>query len=77
MSLVNGNETYKIIVIGDLNGDGKINVFDVSMLYNYVRGKTSLDKYTLKAAAIRKQNQIKVADVSKLYSFVRDRISGI
>ena len=77
MSLVNGNETYKIIVIGDLNGDGKINVFDVSMLYNYVRGKTSLDKYTLKAAAIRKQDQIKVADVSKLYSFVRDRISGI
>ena len=77
MSLVNGNETYKIIVIGDLNGDGKINVFDVSMLYNYVRGKTNLDKYTLKAAAIRKQDQIKVADVSKLYSFVRDRISGI
>ena len=77
MSLDNGTETYKIIVIGDLNGDGKINVFDVSMLYNYVRGKTNLDKYTLKAAAIRKQEQIKVADVSKLYSFVRDRISGI
>ncbi len=77
MLLVNGGETYTISIIGDLNKDGKINVFDVSMLYNYVRGKTSLDKSSLNAARIRKQNDIKVADVSKLYSFVRDRISDI
>ena len=77
MSLVNGYETYKIVIIGDLNKDGKINVFDVSMLYSYVRGKTDLDEYSMLAARIRKQNDIKVADVSKLFSFVRDRISGI
>ncbi len=47
------------------------------MLYNYVRGKTNLDKSSLNAARIRKQTDIKVADVSKLYSFVRDRISDI
>lgn len=77
MSLVNDYESYKIVVIGDLNKDGKINVFDVSMLYSYVRGKINLDEYSLASANIRKQNDIKVADVSKLYSFVRDRISGI
>ena len=77
MLLVNGGETYTISIIGDLNKDGKINVFDVSMLYNYVRGKTNLDKSSLNAARIRKQTDIKVADVSKLYSFVRDRISDI
>lgn len=77
MLLVNGEETYTISILGDLNKDGKINVFDVSMLYNYVRGKTTLDKASLNAARIRKQNDIKVADVSKLYSFVRDRISDI
>lgn len=77
MYLQNGEETYAIVIIGDLNKDGKINVFDVSMLYNYVRGKTELDKYSLASAHIRKQNEIKVADVSKLYSFVRNRISGI
>lgn len=77
MILVNGEETYTISILGDLNKDGKINVFDVSMLYNYVRGKTTLDKASLNAARIRKQNDIKVADVSKLYSFVRDRISDI
>ena len=77
MIIVNGEETYTISIIGDLNKDGKINVFDVSMLYNYVRGKTNLDKYSLNAARIRKQDEIKVADVSKLYSFVRDRISDI
>ena len=77
MYLQNGEETYAIVIIGDLNKDGKINVFDVSMLYNYVRGKTELDKYSLASAHIRKQNEIKVADVSKLYSLVRNRISGI
>ncbi len=77
MLLINGEETYTISILGDLNKDGKINVFDVSMLYNYVRGKTTLDKASLNAARIRKQNDIKVADVSKLYSFVRDRISDI
>lgn len=77
MSIINDIDTYKIVVIGDLNKDGKINVMDVSMLYSYVRGKISLDEYSMAAANIRKQNDIKVADVSKLYSFVRDRISGI
>ena len=69
---------YKIIVIGDINGDGSISVFDVSMLRQYIRRKINInDKYKLKAADIRKANDISVFDVSKLRQFIRGKIKTL
>ena len=53
-------------------------VYDVSMLYQYIRGKRAIkDTASLKAASIRKQSKINVYDVTKLYQFVRGKIKKL
>lgn len=69
MSIKNGNETYKIIVIGDINGDGSITGTDVGALYQYTIGKRRLDANQLKAGRIRKVQNITGTDVAALYQF--------
>lgn len=65
--------TYKIIVIGDVTGDGRINAMDVSWLYANVRKKRTFNSYQTKAGCIRKQSSINAIDVSWLYAFVRGK----
>ena len=78
MGLKVSGVTYKIIVIGDVTGDGKINTGDVSMLFQHIRKtKTITDKYKLKAGAVRKQSSTNTGDVSKLFQFVRNKISSL
>lgn len=70
MSLKVSGVSYKIIVIGDLTGDGKIQINDVAMLLQHVLGKKKItDTYKRKAAYIRKQTSITSGDVAKLYQF--------
>ncbi|MDE5630452.1 MAG: hypothetical protein K2I70_02520 [Bacilli bacterium] len=70
--------TYKIIVIGDVTGDGKVNTGDVSMLFQHIRKKKTItDKYKLKAGSVRKQSSTNTGDVSKLFQFVRGKINRL
>ncbi len=78
MGLKVSGVTYKIIVIGDVTGDGKIQINDVSMLFQHIIGKKKItDKYKLKAASIRRQSSITAADVAKLYQFTIGKISAL
>ncbi len=65
--------TYKIIVVGDVTGDGRINAMDVSWLYANVRKKRTFNSYQTKAGCVRKQSSINAIDVSWLYAFVRGK----
>lgn len=77
-TIINGSERYRIVIIGDLNQDGNINVYDVAMLFQHVRNKKRItDAYSFKAADIRKVNDIRVYDVSKLFQFVRGKIGSL
>lgn len=78
MSMSVSGVSYKIIVIGDINGDGKITNADTTQLYRHVRGTPKItNKYQLKAAAINKRSTISNADTTKLFRFVRRTISSI
>ncbi len=78
MGLKVSGVTYKIIVIGDVNGDGKITNADITQLHRHVRkAKLITNKYQLKAAAINKRNTISNADTTKLFRFVRNAIASI
>lgn len=75
--LVTGNETYTIIVIGDLNGTGTIDLGDVTTLRRIYRGNKIPDEIEFKAARIKKQQTVDVGDVTTLYRFYRGRINEI
>lgn len=70
-------QDVKLCVLGDVTGDGKINVADTSRAYAHVRGSAVLDAYALDCANMNGDTRVNVADVSKLYSLVRNPVAPI
>lgn len=67
------NKDYSIIVSGDVTGDGNINFGDISKLYNYYKGKTTLESSYLEAGKVTNNSKITFGDISKLYNYYKKR----
>ena len=65
------DDYYNIVVLGDITGDGKISLGDVSALYNHYKGNKTLQGLKLEAGKLTGNNQVLLGDVSKLYNFYR------
>ena len=63
---------------GDITGDDKITIADVSLLYRHVR-KTKVieDSKTLEVSDLTGDDKITIADVAKLYRYVRGKITEL
>lgn len=60
-------EEYVIIVLGDINGDGKISPIDLAKLNRHVLGiETITNEYMLKAADINIDGKVSPIDLAKL-----------
>lgn len=58
--------------MGDMNNDGCLTALDVSFLYSYVRGNTTIiDSEAIKVADLSGNGEITVEDVAILYTKVR------
>ncbi len=55
------------ILVGDVNGDGKVNVSDVSALINMIMGLTAMDQ---SAADVNGDGKVNVSDVSALINII-------
>lgn len=69
--LKTSNTTFNIIVLGDVTGDGNINLSDVSKLYNTYKKKASLDGDYLKAGLLTNSSNVILSDVAKLYNYYK------
>ena len=58
-------------LLGDLTGDGKINVADVARLYTHIRGMILLNGYILECADYHADGKVNLADTAKIYAEVR------
>jgi hypothetical protein len=54
-------------VSGDVNGDGRVNVSDVSALINMILGLTTMDNYR---ADVNGDGRVNVSDVSALINII-------
>lgn len=63
--------------IGDINGDEKINITDVSMLYRYIKGVIPLTDIQKSTGDVTQDGKIKMDDVSKLYRYVKKIITSL
>ena len=62
----------KICLPGDVNGDNRINIGDVSKLYGHIRGNGKFeDPYVLLCADYNGDGIVNIGDVGKLYNLVR------
>ena len=69
---VNSN-SYEIVVMGDVTGDGLIEIGDISRLYNHFRGTKTFDGIDLEAGKLTDNNEITIGDISKLYNYYRGK----
>lgn len=59
-------------LMGDVSGDGKINIGDVSKLYSHIKGTAIItDSISINAADTNGDGKINMGDVSKLYSQIK------
>ena len=61
--------------IGDVNGDGEIDIGDVNAVYLHVRGKRHLTGNGLLAADVNNDSVVDIGDVNRIYLFVRGKIT--
>ena len=61
----------KICLIGDVTGDGKVNIADTSKVYAHVKGTGELTGYAFACGDVDGNGKINVADTSKVYSHVK------
>ncbi len=61
------NDTWSEILVGDVNGDGRVNVSDVSALINMIMGLTAMDQ---SAADVNGDGKVNVSDVSALINII-------
>lgn len=66
--IVVDNVTYHVIILGDVTGDGRITLADVSKLYNHYKTGFVLSGYYLEAGKLVNLNKISLGDISKLYN---------
>lgn len=58
-------------VTGDISGDGKVTVADVSMLYSYIQGTQELTEEQAAAMDLTGDGKVNIADVARIYQSVR------
>ena len=69
ISVNNTSKTYKIVIKGDVNGDGKVTAIDYSRIKGYFLGKYSLSNEYFKAADVSKDNEITSIDYSRVKGY--------
>ncbi len=65
------NVYYDIVVLGDITGDGLVQIGDVSALYNHYRGKKTLKGVYLDAGLLTGNDEVMIGDVAKLYNIYK------
>ena len=74
---VNGVEKkYDIVVYGDTNGDGEIQIGDYSKVKAHLKGKVKMTGCYLEAADTTKDGQVQIGDYSKIKAFLKGKINN-
>ena len=72
MLVPGGAVAGKALQPGDINGDGKVNVGDVSRLYSHVRGvRLITDEDALRRADVTGDGKLNIGDTAGVYSMIR------
>jgi hypothetical protein len=63
----------EICLLGDITGEGKVNVGDVARLYGHIRKTSTItDEYAISCADVTGDGRLNVGDTATLYSHVKN-----
>jgi len=63
-----------IYLLGDVTGDGKVNITDVNKLFRHVNKQITLEDFRLPSADTTKDGRVNITDVNKLFRYVNKQI---
>lgn len=71
--ITSGAQTQDLTLqaFGDLNGDGKWNMGEISRIYSHIRGTVPLSGYTLACADVNANGSVNMGDIATLYAQIR------
>lgn len=65
-------DKYTIVMLGDVNKDGKVKATDYMKIKNYIMGKSKLDEYQQIAADVNLDGKVKATDYMKIKNYIMD-----
>ena len=76
---INGKEYDELLLIvrGDINGDGEVNVTDKTIIKNHILSKEEIIDYRKYAADVVEDNEINVSDNTKLGNYLLGKITTL
>ena len=77
LTLNNSTKKYNVVVSGDTNGDGKIEIGDYSKIKAYIQGKIKIDGSYLLASDTNRDGKIEIGDYSKIKAYIQGRIKSL
>lgn len=68
---------YKIVVKGDITGDARINLNDITRLYHYYKKIEQMNEPFILAGDVAKNDIINLNDITKIYHYYKKLISQL
>ncbi|MGN1029824.1 MAG: Ig-like domain-containing protein [Bacilli bacterium] len=68
---------YAAVVLGDITGNGLVDVGDVAKLYQHLKGAIDMDREFKLASDVYQDSVLELNDVAKLYQYVRKGIESL
>lgn len=69
-SFVVSSETQNDVTLGDVNGDGQINIFDLTQCMNHIIKKAELTGNSLQAADVNEDGQVNIFDLTRIMNHI-------
>ena len=69
-SFVVSSETQNDVTLGDINGDGQINIFDLTQCMNHIIKKAELTGNSLQAADVNEDGQVNIFDLTRIMNHI-------
>ena len=63
-----------VSVVGDVTGDGRAEITDITKLYRYLKGKSNLSDIEKKAGDVTGDDEVNITDITKMYRYLKGKI---
>lgn len=74
-SITAEGNTYTLIKLGDVNGDGTVTALDYMKIKNYIMDKLSFNDNEIKAADVNEDGSITALDYMKIKNYIMDKLT--
>lgn len=69
--------TAAAVLMGDINGDGKVNIVDAARTYAAVNGRYTLSEEQTQRVDVNGDGKINIVDAARVYAYINGRVESL